>query len=154
MRYDLTDFEWSVIEPLLPRNCQGVRSKHEPTGAQWDLLSFAHRRSVATLAHGLHTTCYDRFNRSRKAGIWDRPIDAITKVYDGKVQMIDTDGTGSSARRRRCVQRPLHAAAYGVPKVVLDLFVIDADDLAQLFRAILIHGGFPVRPLIRSQRPA
>jgi hypothetical protein len=50
---------------------------------------------------------------------------------------------------QHCVQRLLHAAAYGVPKLVLDPFVIDADDLAQLFRAILIHGGFPVRPLNR-----
>jgi transposase len=27
MRYDLTDFEWSVIEPLLPSKRRGVKPK-------------------------------------------------------------------------------------------------------------------------------
>jgi transposase len=27
MRYDITDFEWSVIEPLLPKNWRGVKPK-------------------------------------------------------------------------------------------------------------------------------
>ena len=27
MRYDLTDFEWSIIEPLLPRKRRGVKPK-------------------------------------------------------------------------------------------------------------------------------
>jgi transposase len=27
MRYDLTDFEWSVIEPLLPKDRRGVKPK-------------------------------------------------------------------------------------------------------------------------------
>jgi transposase len=40
--------------------------------------------------YGPYTTCYNRFNRWRKAGIWDRLMDAITKAYDVKVQMIDT----------------------------------------------------------------
>jgi transposase len=27
MRYDITDFEWSVIEPLLPKNRRGVKAQ-------------------------------------------------------------------------------------------------------------------------------
>jgi transposase len=42
MRYDLTDFKWSVIEPLLPRNHWGVRDRE--SGA---------RASVAELEAGL-----------------------------------------------------------------------------------------------------
>jgi transposase len=42
MRYDLTDFKWSVIEPLLPRNHWGVRDRQ--SGA---------RASVAELEAGL-----------------------------------------------------------------------------------------------------
>ena len=36
------------------------------------------------------TTVYNRFNRWRKAGVWDRLMDAIIKALDGKVQMIDS----------------------------------------------------------------
>ena len=37
-----------------------------------------------------YTTVYNRFSRWRKAGVWDRLMDAITEAYDGRVQMIDT----------------------------------------------------------------
>lgn len=40
--------------------------------------------------YGPPTTIYNRFNRWRKAGVWDRLMDAVTKAHDGKVQMIDT----------------------------------------------------------------
>ena len=36
------------------------------------------------------TTVYNRFNRCRKAGIWDKLMDAIIEAPDGKVQMIDS----------------------------------------------------------------
>ena len=35
-------------------------------------------------------TCQNCFNRWRKAGVWDRLMDAITEDYDGDVQMIDS----------------------------------------------------------------
>ena len=37
-----------------------------------------------------YPTIYNRFNRWRKAGIWDRLMDAIIAAHDGKVQMIDS----------------------------------------------------------------
>ena len=40
--------------------------------------------------YGPYTTAYNRFNRWRKAGIWDRLMDAIVKAHDGNVQMIDS----------------------------------------------------------------
>ena len=42
--------------------------------------------------YGPRTTCYNRFNRWRKAGVWDRLMDAITEACDGDVQMIDGQG--------------------------------------------------------------
>jgi transposase len=41
-------------------------------------------------AYGSYTTAYNRFNRWRKAGVWDRLMDAIVKAHDGNVQMIDS----------------------------------------------------------------
>jgi len=40
--------------------------------------------------YGPYTTCYNRFNRWRKAAVWDRIMDAITEAYDGDIQMIDS----------------------------------------------------------------
>ena len=40
--------------------------------------------------YGPYTTVYNRFNRWRKAGVWDRIMDAITEAYDGDIQMIDS----------------------------------------------------------------
>lgn len=39
--------------------------------------------------YGPPTTCYNRFRRWTKAGVWDRIMDAITVAHDGDVQMID-----------------------------------------------------------------
>jgi transposase len=40
--------------------------------------------------YGPYTTVYNRFDRWRKAGVWDKLMDAIIAAHDGKVQMIDS----------------------------------------------------------------
>ena len=92
MRYDLTDFEWSVIEPVLPKGRPGPRPKnnrHVLNGIFWVLRAGAPWRDLPS-RYGPYTTAYNRFNRWRKAGVWDRLMDAVTKAHDGKVQMIDS----------------------------------------------------------------
>ena len=92
MRYDLTDFEWSVIEPLLPKDRRGVKPKGNRrilNGIFWVLRAGAPWRDLPE-RYGPYTTAYNRFNRWRKAGIWDGMMDAIVKAHDGKVQMIDS----------------------------------------------------------------
>jgi len=39
---------------------------------------------------GPYTTCYNRFNRWRRAGIWDAILQAISDVRDAAVLMLDT----------------------------------------------------------------
>ena len=92
MRYDLTDFEWSVIEPLLPMDRRGPKPKENRkvlNGIFWVLRAGAPWRDLPE-RYGPYTTAYNRFNRWRKAGIWDRLMDAVVKAHDGKVQMIDS----------------------------------------------------------------
>jgi Putative transposase of IS4/5 family (DUF4096) len=40
--------------------------------------------------YGPRTTCYNRFVRWRRAGVWDQIIDALAAGHDAAVQMIDT----------------------------------------------------------------
>jgi transposase len=91
-RYDLTDFEWKAIEPHLPNKPRGVPrvdDRRVLNGIFWVLRSGA-RWADLPERYGPPTTIYNRFNRWRKAGVWDRLMDVITKAYDGDVQMIDT----------------------------------------------------------------
>ena len=92
MRYDLTDFEWSVIEPLLPKGRPGPERQDDRrvlNGIFWILRSGAPWRDLPE-RYGPYTTVYNRFNRWRKAGVWDRLMDAISEAYDGDIQMIDS----------------------------------------------------------------
>jgi transposase len=91
-RYDLTDFEWRVIKPLLPNKPRGVPrvdDRRVLNGMFYILRSGSPWRDVPE-RYGPYTTVYNRFNRWRKAGIWDKLMDAIIKAHDGKVQMIDS----------------------------------------------------------------
>ena len=92
MRYDLTDFEWSVIEPLLPMKRRGPKPKNNRriiNGMFYVLRAGSPWRDLPE-RYGPYTTVYNRFNRWRKAGIWDRLMDGIVKAHGGKVQMIDS----------------------------------------------------------------
>lgn len=92
MRYDLTDFEWSVIEPILPMDRRGPKPRNNRrvlNGIFWVLRTGAPWRDLPE-RYGPYTSAYNRFNRWRKAGIWDRLMDVVVKAYDGNVQMIDS----------------------------------------------------------------
>ena len=98
-RYDLTDFEWRVIEPLLPSKPRGVPrvdDRRVLNGIFWVLRSGAPWRDLPE-RYGPRTTCYNRFVRWRKAGVWDRMMDAITAAHDGDIQMIDSTSAGLRA---------------------------------------------------------
>jgi transposase len=91
-RYDLTDFEWKVIRPLLPNKPRGVPrvdDRRVLNGIFWVLRSGSPWADLPE-RYGPPTTIYNRFNRWRKAGVWDRLMDAIIAAHDGKVQMIDS----------------------------------------------------------------
>lgn len=89
--FDLTDFEWSVIQPLLPTKLRGVKrvdDRRVLNGVLWRLRTGAPWADPAR--YGPHTTCVNRFNRWRRAGIWARLLKAVPEAYDGDVEMIDS----------------------------------------------------------------
>lgn len=70
-RYDLTDFEWRVIEPLIPNKPSGVPrldDRRVLNGIFWVLPSGAPWRDLPE-RFSPRTTCYNRFARWRKAGV-------------------------------------------------------------------------------------
>jgi transposase len=88
-RFDLTDFEWSVIEPVLPNKPRGVPrvdDRRVLNGIFWRLRTGAPWADIPE-RYGPHT---NRFNRWRRAGVWDRLLDVVSKAYDGGIQMIDS----------------------------------------------------------------
>ena len=92
MRYELTDYEWTAIKPMLPNKPRGVRRVNDRrvlNGIFWVLRSGAPWRDLPE-TYGPCTTCYNRFVRWRRAGVWDQIMDALAAGHDAAVQMIDT----------------------------------------------------------------
>ena len=92
MRYELSDYEWSVIKPMLPNKPRGVPrvdDRRVLNGIFWVLRSGAPWRDLPE-NYGPHTTCYNRFVRWRQAGIWDRIMNGLATAHDAAMQMIDT----------------------------------------------------------------
>jgi len=92
MRYELSDREWSVIKPMLPNKPRGiprVDDRRVLNGIFWALRSGAPWRDLPEI-YRPPTTCYNRFVRWRRAGVWDQIMEALAADHDAAVQMIDT----------------------------------------------------------------
>ena len=92
MRYELSDYEWSVIKPMLPNKPRGVPrvdDRRVLNGIFWVLRSGAPWRDLPD-NFGSYTTCYNRFVRWRRAGVWAKIMSALAGAHDAAVQMIDT----------------------------------------------------------------
>jgi transposase len=57
-------------------------------GIFWVLRSGAPWRDLPQ-EFGPYSTCYNRFVRWRRAGVWGRIMDALAAAHDAAVQMID-----------------------------------------------------------------
>ncbi len=105
-RFDLTDFEWTVIQPLLPNKPRGVPRVDDRwviNGILWRFRTGSPWAYVPD-RYGPYTTCYNRFVRWRKAGVWDHVLGEISKAFDGDIVMIDSMG-----RSRGGVTTKIHA---------------------------------------------
>jgi transposase len=92
MRYELTDHEWAGIKAMLPNKPRGVprvNDRRVLNGIFWVLRSGAPWRDLPG-NFGPYTTCYNRFVRWRRAGVWAKIMSALAGGHDAAVQMIDT----------------------------------------------------------------
>lgn len=91
-RYELTDGEWSIIEPLLPNKPRGVPrvdDRRVLNGILWRFRTGSPWSEIPE-RYGPSTTCYNRFVRWRKAEVWDRLLAAVSAAFEGEIVMIDS----------------------------------------------------------------
>jgi transposase len=91
-RYEISDFEWAIISPLLPNKPRGVARVDDRkvlNGIYWRLRTGSPWDDIPE-RYGPSTTCYNRFVRWRKVGVWDAIFDAVSKAYEGSLQMVDS----------------------------------------------------------------
>ena len=91
-RYELSDFEWSIIQPLLPNRPRGVPrvdDRRVLNGIYWRMRTGSPWAEIPE-RYGPPTTCYNRFVRWRKIGVWDAIFEAVSRAYDGDLQMVDS----------------------------------------------------------------
>ena len=119
-RYELTDFEWSIIQPLLPNKPRGVPrvdDRRVLNGILWRFRTGSPWADVPE-RYGPHTTCYNRFVRWRAAGVWDRLLDDISKAYDGDIVMIDSSCVRVHQHGATAKKGAMTMAAWDVPGAV------------------------------------
>ena len=91
-RYELTDFEWAIIQPLLPNKPRGMPRADDRkvlNGIYWRLRTGSPWADIPE-RYGPATTCANRFRRWAKIGVWDRIFAAVSQAYDGDLQMVDS----------------------------------------------------------------
>ncbi len=75
--------------PNKPRGVPRADDRKVLNGIYWRLRTGSPWNEIPE-RYGPHTTCYNRFVRWAKAGVWDRIFEAVSKAYNGNLQMIDS----------------------------------------------------------------
>lgn len=91
-RFDLSEGEWSIIAPLLPNKPRGVPRKDDRrvlNGIFYTLRTGSPWRDLPD-RYGPYTTCYNRFNRWAKAGVWLTVFEALAHHSPRSLQLIDS----------------------------------------------------------------
>jgi len=111
MRFDLTDEEWALLEPLLPQQRKSARAddRRVLNGIFYALRTGMPWRDLPE-RYGPYTTAYNRFNRWSRRGIWKRVFERLASKSRDSLHLIDSTIVkahrsaagakgGSSARR-------------------------------------------------------
>lgn len=91
-RYDLSEVEWRIVEPLLPAVGKGARREDDRrivNGIFYVLRTGSPWRDLPD-RYGPYTTVYNRFNRWAKKGVWLRMFEALAERSPQSLQLIDS----------------------------------------------------------------
>ena len=117
MRFDLSDEEWALLEPLMPEARKSARADDRRimnaifyvlrTGMPWRDLPER---------YGPYTTAYNRFNRWSRRGVWRRVFDRLASKSRDSLYLIDSTivkahRAASGAKGGRKIRRSASAVA-------------------------------------------
>ena len=91
-RFDLSDTEWQIVEPLLPNKPRGVPRTDDRrvlNGIFYRLRTGSPWRDLPE-RYGPYTTMYKRYTRWAKAGVWQRIFEALAARSPQSLQFIDS----------------------------------------------------------------
>src|SRR6516225_9413274 len=98
MRFDLTDEEWALLEPLLPKRRKSARVDDRKV---WNAIFYVLRTGMPWRdlpeRYGPYTTAYNRFNRWSRRGIWKQIFDQV--AVRSRVGLYFIDSTIVKAHR-------------------------------------------------------
>lgn len=78
MRFDLTDEEWALLEPLMPKRRKSARvDDRKIMNAIFYVLRTGMPWRDLPERYGPYTTAYNRFNRWSRRGIWRQIFDQV-----------------------------------------------------------------------------
>ncbi len=135
MRYELTNYEWTAIKSFLPNKPRGVPrvdDRRVLNGIFWVLRSGAPWRDLPD-DFGPYTTCYNRFVRWRRAGVWTRIMNALAATHDATVQRLRVNESTPNSHLI-VIQRDL-----GRNRVRLAGQYVASRDFPRLQRIIEVH---------------
>ena len=90
-RYDLSEAEWRIVEPLLPPGGRGpVRTddRRVVNGIFYVLRTGSPWRDLPE-RYGGYTTVYNRFNRWARRGVWLSVFEALAERSPQSLHLID-----------------------------------------------------------------
>jgi transposase len=91
-RFDLSDAEWRIIQPLLPNKPRGVARTDDRrvlNGIFYILRTGSPWRDLPE-RYGPYTTVYNRFNRWTKAGVWVDVFNRLAEQSPESMTFIDS----------------------------------------------------------------
>ncbi len=114
-RGDLTDTQWERLSPHLPKEKSGKRGRpytdprRSVNGILWVLRTGAPWRDMPE-RYGSWQTCYDRFLRWQRTGLWTRLLQTLQAEAD-KQSNVEWDGCAVESTRIKA-----HPHAAGAPR--------------------------------------
>ena len=122
MRFDLSDEEWALLEPLMPGSRKSARvDDRKVLNAIFYVLRTGMPWRDLPDRYGPYTTAYNRFNRWSRRGIWKKIFDRLASKSRDSLYLIDNmivkaHRAASGAKGGRKIRRSASAAAGGARK--------------------------------------